>query len=120
MKCTLDLLDMAVQTEPSERALSLALKLSPTTLATARARGRLSPIVAGKIADRIHQPIAEWIALAALEAEPHIRDTKAIERLAAKVRNSYFAALRKRAEAVAHRREKARRTAARTASSMIL
>jgi len=88
MKSTLDLLDMAVRTAKSERALSLDLKLDPTTLATARGRGRLSPIVAGKIADRLGEPIAEWIALAALEAEPNIRDTKAIQRLAAKVRNS--------------------------------
>jgi|GEM_PF-1568046 len=88
MRTTLDLLNKAMKTASSERALSIELQLNPTTLATARRRGQLSPIVAGKLADRLGEPIAEWIALAALEAEPHIKDTKAIERLAAKVRNS--------------------------------
>jgi len=88
MKTTLDLLQKALVDAPSERQLSISLKLAPTTLAIARSRGRLSPIVAGKIADRLGEPIAEWMALAALESEPHIKDVKAIERLAAKVRNS--------------------------------
>ena len=88
MRSTLDLLDLAMKAAPSERQLSLDLRLSPNTLAAARRRGQLSPIVAGKIADRLGEPIAEWMALAALEAEPHIKDVKAIERLAAKVRNS--------------------------------
>lgn len=88
MKCTLDLLDMAARTAKSESQLAQELKLHRTTLSTARRRGRLSPVVAGKLAERMKQPIAEWIALAALEAEPDIHGTEAIQRLADKVRKS--------------------------------
>lgn len=88
MKSTLDLLDMALETAKSPSALSVALHMHRNTLTRARAAGRLSPIAAGKIADHIGQPIAEWMALAALEAEPDIPVSPAIQRLVDKVRKS--------------------------------
>lgn len=117
MKTTLDLLDMAMRTARSSNALATELKLSRNALTNARNRGRLSPILAGTLADRIGQPVAEWMALAAIEAEPEIAAGPEVRRLADKVRKSYFDAFKRAAAAArrAHRRGTSNRAALRTA-----
>lgn len=86
MHTTIELLQSALRNYRSERALSIALKLDPSTLAHARRRGRLSPIVAAKLAHAQGEPFEPWMAQAALEAEPEVNDVEPIRRLAAKVR----------------------------------
>lgn len=111
MKSTIDLLEMAKQAAPSERQLALELGLSATTLAKARRANRLSPLITAKLAERMRQPVAEWMALANIEAEPRVKAPRSVEALAAKVRNSYFARLVKRAAMTGHRPQKPHRSA---------
>lgn len=46
------------------------LNLTDSALTQARKRGRLSPTLAGSLAEQLHENAAKWTALAALEAEP--------------------------------------------------
>lgn len=68
-RTTLELLDKAMQTYTSQRALSAALGFSPATIGTARTRGRLSPTVAGLLAAALGEDQVFWIALAGIEGD---------------------------------------------------
>lgn len=70
METTLDLLARAMVDSPSSAELCRALHVDRTTLAKARERGRLSPTLAGQLAERLGEDPIRWIAAAALEAEP--------------------------------------------------
>lgn len=67
---TLDLLNRALAINPSPKAWCDELKVSRSLLNVARARGRLSPVIAGGLAIKLGEDPAKWIAVAALEAEP--------------------------------------------------
>jgi len=74
MHHTLELLNRAVAKADSERELSRALGLKPTTLSSARSRGHLSPTVAALVAARLGEDELYWTAIAGLESEkanPH-------------------------------------------------
>ncbi|WP_234971089.1 hypothetical protein [Lampropedia hyalina] len=45
------------------------MKLSGNVLYTARLRGRLSPILAGAIAEKLGEDVQHWITVAVLETE---------------------------------------------------
>jgi hypothetical protein len=66
---TMDLLNLALETDTS-RAWALRLGLSPEALSTFRHSGRLSPVVAGALAEALHQDAAKWIVISALENAP--------------------------------------------------
>ncbi|MBT2303803.1 hypothetical protein J7E70_25495 [Variovorax paradoxus] len=68
MPTTMDLLELALENS-NLRALSLALGLSEEALRTARSRGRLSPLLAGSLAEELGQDPAKWIVIAVLENE---------------------------------------------------
>lgn len=51
------------------RSWALRLGLSQEALRTARSRGRLSPVVAGALAEDLQLDPAKWIIIAALETE---------------------------------------------------
>lgn len=72
MKTTMDLLDKALSPETGISAAEWCrqLGINRTGLAVARARGRLSPTVAGNLARLLGLSQQKWIAIAALEAEP--------------------------------------------------
>ena len=70
MRNTMDLFSKALEVQPSAKAWCDELGLSRNTLATAKIRGRLSPGIAGGIAIKLGENPIEWIAIAALEAEP--------------------------------------------------
>ncbi|PLC06009.1 hypothetical protein CY658_02870 [Variovorax sp. RO1] len=71
-----------------QRALSVqsqarwadALDISDATLSQAKKRGRLSPTIAGSIAKQLGENPTEWIAIAAIEAEPESPAKKALMR----------------------------------------
>lgn len=68
MKKTLDLLDKALRIhKPSEWARRY--NITQATFNNARARGSLSPTLAGNLAIDLGEDAGEWIAVAALEAE---------------------------------------------------
>lgn len=72
MKSTMDLLDEAL----SKNTASFwcrELSVNRTALAVARARGRLSPTIAGNLARLMGLDTERWIAIAAVEAEPETR-----------------------------------------------
>ncbi|MBT2324779.1 hypothetical protein J7E62_20795 [Variovorax paradoxus] len=68
MPTTMDLLELALE-NGNPRVLSRALGLSDEALATARHRGRLSPLLAGTLAKELGQDPAKWIVIAVLENE---------------------------------------------------
>jgi hypothetical protein len=82
MQTTLDLLNKAEKHlgPISYRQLSTSLGHSPTALNNARHRGSLSPLLAGQLAQLTGENVAEWVALAAMEATPKSRVTEALKR----------------------------------------
>lgn len=69
MTTTLDLLEKALlQHTASDWARTF--NISPSTITNARTRGRLSPTMAGNFAIKLGENPTQWIALAAMEAEP--------------------------------------------------
>lgn len=65
---TMDLLKMALEKD-NLRVWARKLGLSEEALRTARSRGRLSPVIAGALAEDLQQDPAKWIVIAALETE---------------------------------------------------
>lgn len=85
---TLELLDRALAQADSAQQLAQTLGLSRSALAVARHRGKVSPLIAGLLAERLGDEPGPWIAQAALEAEPASRARdRLLARLTAK---SYF------------------------------
>ncbi|MGJ7498298.1 hypothetical protein ACSFA8_24980 [Variovorax sp. RT4R15] len=65
---TMDLLGMALKKD-NLRVWAVRLGLSNEALRTARSRGRLSPVIAGALAEDLQLDPAQWIIIAALETE---------------------------------------------------
>ncbi|VTU22059.1 hypothetical protein [Variovorax sp. RA8] len=82
---TMDLLDKALE-QDNLRAWALRLGLSEEALRTARSRGRLSPVIAGALAEDLHLDPAQWIVIAALETE---RDSACKTRMVQRFRKSW-------------------------------
>lgn len=76
---TLDLLTKATETTTAE-ALSRDLGLSDTAIAMAKHRKRLSPALAGRLAERLGLDPEPWIALAAIEATKRDRYVDGLRR----------------------------------------
>lgn len=64
----MDLLNLALESD-NLRGWSRRLGLSEQALRTARSRGRLSPAIAGSLAEELSEDPATWIVIAALETE---------------------------------------------------
>jgi hypothetical protein len=65
---TMDLLNLALERD-NLRTWARRLVLSEEALRTARFRGRLSPMIAGALAEELQQDPVKWIVIAALETE---------------------------------------------------
>ena len=83
MDASLTLLDRALSTR-RQNDLARHLGVSDATFSMAKRRGRLSPTLAGVLADELNEDVEHWIAVAALEAES---ETPLLERLKARTRN---------------------------------
>jgi hypothetical protein len=70
MQNTMELFKKALEIQPSAKAWCDELGLSKHALAVAKTRGRLSPAVAGGLAIKLGENPVQWMALAAMEAEP--------------------------------------------------
>jgi len=70
MQNTMELFKKALEKQPNAKAWCDELGLSKHALAVAKTRGRLSPAVAGSLAIKLGENPIQWIAIAALEAEP--------------------------------------------------
>jgi hypothetical protein len=77
MQTTMNLLDAALQREAAPFWTD-KLKLSRSALHTAKARGHLSPAIAGALAEELGQDAQKWIVVAALESE---RDSACKQRM---------------------------------------
>lgn len=84
MNTSIDLLRRAV-IGTTEAALARELRIAPSTISMAKQRGRLSPTLAGQLAQRIGENPAVWIAAAALEAEPATTARDKLRRVVEKV-----------------------------------
>jgi hypothetical protein len=73
---TLQLLEKALEINPSPKHWCDVMKLNRTALNVARNRGRLSPAIAGSLAIKLGENPTQWIAIAALEAEPESSNKK--------------------------------------------
>lgn len=69
MTGTMQLLDKALNVKRAA-AWARELNITESALTNARKRGRLSPSLAGNIAEQLHEDAAKWTAVAAIEAEP--------------------------------------------------
>lgn len=88
MQRTLELLERALSKGQSARELSKTMGLTATTLAVAKHRGSLSPVVAGQLAEFVGEDIEHWMALAAIEAAPRSRVTDHLKRAITTARSS--------------------------------
>jgi plasmid maintenance system antidote protein VapI len=70
MNASLDLLDRALKQNGTQADWCRELHVNRNALGIARARGRLSPTIAGNLARLLGEDPTYWTALAALEAEP--------------------------------------------------
>lgn len=77
MQTTMNLLDAALAKQPAP-AWHEELNLSRNALHTAKARGHLSPAIAGAIAEKLGEDVDQWIVIAALESE---KDSACKERM---------------------------------------
>lgn len=69
MQETRQLLSKALDLK-SASAWARELEITPAAFTNAKARGRLSPSLAGNLAMKLGENPEHWIAVAALEAEP--------------------------------------------------
>lgn len=65
---TMDLLDMALN-QATAYEWQRRLGLSEQTLYVCKNRGRLSPAIAGALAEQLGENVDQWIVIAALEGE---------------------------------------------------
>lgn len=77
MQTTMQLLDAALAVQPAAE-WHRRLHLSRNALHTAKARGNLSPAIAGALAEELGEDAGAWIVRAALESE---RDSACKERM---------------------------------------
>ncbi|MBT2323938.1 hypothetical protein J7E62_16450 [Variovorax paradoxus] len=82
---TMDLLDMALEKD-NLRAWARRLELSEEALRTARSRGRLSPVIAGALAEDLELDPAKWIVIAVLETD---RESACKTRMVQRFRKSW-------------------------------
>ena len=68
MQSTMNLLNDALTVKPAPQWHE-ELNLSRNALHTAKARGHLSPAIAGALADKLGEDPQKWIVIAALESE---------------------------------------------------
>ncbi len=69
MQTTMDLFSKALEKQHAS-AWARELNLTPAALSVAKRQKRLSPVLAGNLAMKLGENPQEWIAVAALEAEP--------------------------------------------------
>jgi hypothetical protein len=69
MPTTIALLEKALNVKRAA-AWARELNLTESAFTQAKKRGRLSPTMAGALADELHEDAAKWTAVAAIEAEP--------------------------------------------------
>lgn len=69
MQTTMNLLDRALLIQKAA-AWARDLNVSEAAMSLARKRGRLSPTLAGSLAEKLHEDAIRWTAIAAVEAEP--------------------------------------------------
>lgn len=103
MPTTMQLLNRALASQKQARWAEL-LDVSDATLSVAKRRGRLSPTLAGEIAQALGEDPRDWIAIAALEAEPDTEHRrKLMTRIGSTIRNLYFKNGGRRVHAAARR-----------------
>lgn len=69
MKNTMELFDKALKIQHAA-AWANELNLTRATFSMAKKKHRLSPVLAGSLAIKLGEDARQWIAIAALEAEP--------------------------------------------------
>lgn len=79
MKHTMDLFAKALKVQHAA-AWANELNLTRATFSMAKKKQRLSPVLAGNLAIKLGEDATQWIAIAALEAEPESDYKKALLR----------------------------------------
>lgn len=82
MQSTMNLLDAALTVKPAPEWHE-ELKLSRNALHTAKARGHLSPAIAGALAEKLGRNVEGWVFIAAVESE---KDSACKERMLRRAR----------------------------------
>lgn len=79
MESTMQLLRQALAINPKQYFWCEQLSISKHSIAVAKNRGRLSPVIAGNLAKLLGEDVTHWIAVAAMEAEPDTPSKKRLE-----------------------------------------
>jgi len=81
MQHSIELLDKALKVQKAAHWAE-ALGINRATLSIAKTKGRLSPTLAGAIAAELGENVMQWVAIAAMEAEPETPLARKIRNLA--------------------------------------
>lgn len=92
MQTTLNLLETALQ-QRNASEWATRLHLTASALRTARARGHLSPAIAGALAEEMGEDVEAWIVRAAMESERESAcKTRMLKRLRSREKPSFYGA----------------------------
>lgn len=86
MQTTMNLLDKALSVQRAA-AWARELNISEAAMSVAKKRGRLSPTLAGSLAEKLHEDAIQWTAVAAMEAEPESPAKQALLKRLQNMRN---------------------------------
>ena len=84
MQTTMHLLDKALSIEPNMTELCRKISTANSAIRVARHNGRLTPVIAGNLAEFVGEDVTHWIAIAAIESAP---DTPSKRRLESSLKN---------------------------------
>ena len=80
MQTTMHLLDKALTIEPNTTELCRKIKTASSAIRVARSKGRLTPVIAGNLADFVGEDVTQWIAIAAIESAPKTPSKSRLEK----------------------------------------
>lgn len=79
MQTTMHLLNKALTIEPNTAELCRKIKTATSAIRVARHNGRLSPVIAGNLANFLGEDVTRWIAIAAIESAPNTPSKRHLE-----------------------------------------
>lgn len=102
MENTIELLSRALEKQTVSQ-WARTFNIGPSAITNARARGRLSPVLAGNFAIKLGESPEHWIAIAALEAEAETPLLTTLKLSFKECRYSLFVPWRARCALTTHR-----------------
>ena len=80
METTMQLLDKALTIEPNMSELCRKIETARSAISVAKHHGRLTPVIAGNLANFLGEDVTRWIAIAAIESAPDTPSKRRLEK----------------------------------------